>query len=477
MAGRVEAGVAGCLVCALPEGKTASGNLAVSLTSKAPFAAEEPAGTEAGPAAAGETGPVLMSGIIRAVTTNGVVVAPDMAGACPAKGYVCAVQDKAQHPKTGEIMAFWPGPSLACEFLQAEGTVTCRLPAGTESSLATNQSVLISSQPLAPNRKVEVEGRTLQSGKLVRTGRARFLETVSGKWKERQGRYVSVPAGPEEVPVLATSEALSGSVQFDFDLMVEKQGATQEEDGIRDLMIEVYCPARRTALTFGIGSGREKNVVVTGQTIQLAKGERVMKKPAGLPPAVKVKAEVVCAKGSSLIKMDREYGVRIRRVGGVVALYLNGKRAAHVAYPDLEGDLHFRLAAPGGTISLGKMTVRELPPSCRIPDEEPPLGEFGYVLWADSSQILIDSDLSGAAANRKVTIVAIDKVVQGEASRSVLMKPVAEAMIAEVGPRISRAVRVGSGEPVEKGMKVFVGVLPPSPVFTESRLSDVDQGL
>ncbi|MDI6774152.1 MAG: FHA domain-containing protein [Verrucomicrobiota bacterium] len=462
------------LVCAIPDGKTLGNDLVISLTPQASLPTEKPGADEPGGV---ESAPPLLSGVVRNTTSRGVLVALDGAGPCPAKGCLVAVRDRVSHPKTDEILAFWTGKSVPAEFAAAGGGTICRLAAGEEFPSGANQSVLVSLQPLPPNRKVEVEGKSFRESRTGRIVKSKIMDVVSGKWKEQQGRFVSVPGAPEDVPVMATTETFSGNAQFDCELTIEKTGSPPEEDWVRDLLVEIYCPARRTALTFGIGNGRDKNVVVTGQTLNFAKGEKVLKKQPGLPATVKPKLDVNCAKGASLIKMNREYNVRARRAGDVVALYLNGKRAARVAHPDIHGDVQFRLAAPEDVISLGNISARELPASCRIPDDEPPLGEFGYVVWLDDSQILIDADMNGAAVGKKVTILAVEKVVQGEASRSVLTKAVAEAVIQEVGARTCRAVRAGIGEPIEKGMKVFVGDLPGAPVFGDARLGDLNLGL
>ncbi len=135
------------------------------------------------------------------------------------------------------------------------------------------------------------------------------------------------------------------------------------------------------------------------------------------------------------------------------------------------------ILAPETGVAVSKASVLELPQSCRIPDEEPPVGEFGYVVATEGGYVFIDSDIHGAGLSRKMSIVSVDNVVQGEKSKTVMMKRIGVATVIEIGPRTARALRIDTGAPLKVGMKVLPGTVPESFNFTETRLRDIDLGL
>jgi hypothetical protein len=85
--------------------------------------------------------------------------------------------------------------------------------------------------------------------------------------------------------------------------------------------------------------------------------------------------------------------------------------------------------------------------------------------------------MNGIALNRKVSIMAIDKIVKGEKSKTVFLKRAALGTIVEMGPRTAKIQCTEESLPISRGMKVLPGILPASLTITDARILDLDQGL
>ena len=282
-----------------------------------------------------------------------------------------------------------------------------------------------------------------------------------------------LPPGPS---VLAMSEPLGDSVQLDFDLRIEREGRQDERGWVRDIMIELFFPARSAGITFAIGGPGGGGLSVMAHTISSDKAEKALCGEGGAPAGGVVRMDTAGPADGPALKVGQSYGMRIRRTGESTAFYVNGKRLAYVRNPGLAGEFQLRLAAPESVVSVGKVAGIELPLSFRLLEQEAAVGDFGYVLSTGEGRALIDADLNGIAVNRRVSVVSVDKVIQGEQSKTVLMTRVASGMVVDVGPRTAR-IQILEGGPVKRGMKVFSGSLPATLTFTDARWRDLEQGL
>jgi hypothetical protein len=273
------------------------------------------------------------------------------------------------------------------------------------------------------------------------------------------------------------TEVMGDGVQCDLDVRIEKEGKPSEDDTIKAMMVELYFPARQVGVAFGVGSEKAGGLSVTGHTITQEKGPQALNRFGTLAAEARVQLEEGWGKGGPSLKTGQSYTVRVRRMKDALTFYINGKRLAHVRHPRLDGDMQLRIAAVESTLSIGKVMGIELPRSLRTPDEEPSLGEFGYVVWTEGNQILVDSDMNGIALNRKVSIMAIDKIVKGEKSKTVFLKRAALGTIVEMGPRTAKIQCTEESLPISRGMKVLPGILPASLTITDARILDLDQGL
>jgi hypothetical protein len=307
--------------------------------------------------------------------------------------------------------------------------------------------------------------------------RKELWKVTNGEWKERLGRVFSSPSSSAEGPAVVTlNEVMGDNVQCDLDVRLEREGKQAEDEWVKDLMVDLCFPARQIGVMVGVGAEKDGGITVLGHTMTQEKGKEALNWMAR-PDTTKTRVEGTWEKNAPALKMGQNYSLRIRRVRDVLSLYINGKRLVRIRRSQLDGDMQLQIVAAEAALSIGKVAGCELPRSYKTPDEEPVLGEFGYVVWAEGQQVLADADMNGAAPNRKVSIMAIDRVVKGEKSKTVFLKRVATGTVAEAGPRTVKILCVEEGTPIAKGMKILRGALPASVTFTDVRLQDLDQGL
>ena len=259
-------------------------------------------------------------------------------------------------------------------------------------------------------------------------------------------------------------------------MRLEREGRQSDEEWVKDLMVELFFPAWQIGFTLAVGGERAGGVAVLGHVIGQEKGKQALSLSAP-PSTADVRIEGNWEKTPPSLKVGQSYDVRVRRVKDLLTFYINGKRVARVRHAQLDGDMEVRVAAPEARVSLGKVAELELPRSYRTPDEEPVLGEFGYVVGVDGQQAIVDSDMEGIALNRKVSVMAIDKVVKGEKSKTIFLRKIASGTVVEVGPRTSQILCVEEGGAVARGMKILPGSLPAAVTFTDARIEDLDEGL
>ncbi|MEK7996919.1 MAG: hypothetical protein AAB403_24215, partial [Planctomycetota bacterium] len=197
-----------------------------------------------------------------------------------------------------------------------------------------------------------------------------------------------------------------------------------------------------------------------------------------LPQGAEVHVDGNWTKGMPALVIGERYRVRIRRAGSVLACYVNGKRIGRIKVPGTEGmDAVLTVCAPQGGIKIGRVRVRELTASAVIPDAEPVLGEFGYVLAVNGPNVVVDSDAQAMGSGRKFSVMAVGNVVRGEQSLTVMMKRVGQGSVSDAGPLTTRLTMTEGAEEVKAGMKIFPGAMQPETVFAGGRLLDLREGL
>jgi len=464
------------LVCAVTKGLTPGGGQLVALVPEYPQTptVDQAVAEVAKPRKQASD---ILYALPKAAPAPAGVVALEMLGVVPEKGYLHPVLERFANPETGELLAVMPGEPARCDFKQEGSTVTCSVGEGAALPTISNEGVLISKILLPLNRRIDIPAYSFAFMAGAPGARKELWKVTNGEWKEKLGRAFSSPApGVEGPAVITLNEVMGDGVQCDVDVRLEKEGKQAEDEWVKDLMVELYFPARQIGVMVGVGGEKDGGITVLGHTITQEKGKQALNWMAR-PDVIKVRVEGAWEKNAPTLKVGQNYRLRIRRAKDVLTFYINGKRLVYIQHPQLDGDMQLRIAAAEAPLSIGKVTGFELPRNYKTPDEEPALGEFGYVVWAEGQQVLADADMDGVVPNRKVSIMTIDKVVKGEKSKTVFLKRVATGTVAEVGPRTVKILCVDEGTPITKGMKILPGALPASVTFTDTRLQDLDQGL
>ena len=275
-------------------------------------------------------------------------------------------------------------------------------------------------------------------------------------------------------------------MQYDFVVRVENEGKPPKDDWAKDLMVQLDFSGGASGLTFALGTGQAGGLLVGGRTMGIKK---FTKKAAIVPEDISfgkfgvlnTNAEIRTGEyietALPVLVPGRNYDVRVRRVEDTVSFYINGKRLGYVRYSDFKGPVELMIGTPGRQLSIGRASAREISPSCRTPAVEPVLGEFGYVVQSNAAGILIDSSMVGLVPGGVVSIVSVDKIIEGEKSKTVFLKRVGLATVKEIGPLTTLIQRNDTGEPVKRGMKILRGVQPLSFHFIDARINSIDEGL
>jgi hypothetical protein len=250
-------------------------------------------------------------------------------------------------------------------------------------------------------------------------------------------------------------------------------------------MIQLDFAGGGKGITFAIGAGNTGGVSVLSRTMGMKKDKRSVKATEDIAferfgdvgTNIEVRVEDQVESGAPTLAFGRNYDVRVRRVNDAVSCYVNGKRVGYVRCPDFKGKVDLVVGAPGRLVSIGRVSAREISSSCNTPAVEPLLGEFGYVLGGDAAGILVDSSMSGIAVNGVVSFAAVEKIIEGEKSKTVFFKRVGMGAVKELGPMTAVIQRTDAGEPIKKGTKVLKGAQPLSFYFNDARISSIDEGL
>ncbi len=436
--------------------------------------------------------PSAICGVVEVGTEGFFTILPDMAETkLFGEGFFCLAKEFIVHPQNEEKVATWAGKEIKCELSKTGeygDRIKCVPPAGFPVSSIRSNTVLLSRQFLAGNAKVDLHGKMIIPSISSITTKRPFWAVMGGEWKEKPDGILSGWSSRSQLPpMLVAEEGFSGSVQYDFAVRIENEGKPHKDEWAKDLMVQLDFSGGASGLTFAMGAGQAAGgLLVHGRTMGIKK---YTKKATNTPEDISfgrfgalgasadVRIETNAEISVSALMPGRNYDVRVRRVGDVVTFYINGKRLGYVRSPDFKGPVELMIGAPGRQLSVGRISAREISPSCKTPATEPVLGEFGYVVLSDAAGILIDSSMVGLVPGGVVSIVSIDKIIEGEKSRTVFLKRVGLATVKEVGPMTALVQRNDTGEPVKKGMKVLRGVQPLSFHFTDARINSIDEGL
>ncbi len=409
---------------------------------------------------------------------GGNVVLLDSAGTVPDTGFVHPVRELLVSPTTREVLAAVPGDGVRCQFLSHGLAVKCNRADGREVGGYGEKAVLISRLLLPPGRTVDVGGGFLSYTPGSGGGSKDMWKPLNGDWRDKMGRWVGTPGILSDGPPVCQFDDMFGEVfQFDLEFKIEKQTAPPAEDWMKDVIFEVYFPASRAGGSIALGCGGRAGLNVQGHAIRAEKGAKAVMWPGPPPKGFNTKSDTDWTAGAPALKAGQSYLFRIRRAADVLAFYINGKRLVRIADVCFVGGAIVRVAAPGAVVSIGKVSVTELSRSTCIPDSEPILGEFGYVAGVVGGQMITDADAKDILPGAKLSLMDVEKVIEGAASKTAMLRRVATTSVSEVGKRTARAACADEWG-VKAGMKVLTGTLPSgSQTFSDARLKDIDLGL
>jgi len=491
--GRVDGFVTGDrLLCSVLDGHVSGSKETIWLTPDITVAQEEGATVGGDLIKAKEVQyPSAVYGVIEQSKPGTFTVVPDaVESGIAGEGFFGLVDRLVIHSETGEKLAAWVGREIRCEFPKADsraGKIVCKPPEGFQVSSMIKKGVLLSRKLLAGSDRVDLAGKMIPGSISNLKAKQSFWISKNGNWKEKPDGITSSWETKSKVPpILLCSETFKGNVQYDLSLRVEDAGPVPKHDWMKDVMIQLDFSDGKKGVTFAIGAGTVGGMAVYSDVITVKQEENNPERDnehvsfgrfGEFGTNTEVKIEKYTEPGLPSLTLGRNYEFRVRRVGAVVSFYVNGKRLGYVHCPEFQGNVRLMLAAPGRNLTVGRVSAREVSLSCVTPVKEPVLGEFGYVQWSDSAGILIDASMNGAALNDTVSVVEVDKVVEGEKSKTVFIKRVALGTIKEIGSMTVLIGRTDGREPVKKGMKVLRGTQPVSFLFTDTRIGSIDEGL
>jgi len=489
--GKIEGFLAGDrMLCSVTEGKVTGVKETVWLVRDLPVAPEEKVELQAKDLAVKY--PSVICGVVEEGKEGFFTVRPDMKeSVIEGNGFFCLAENFLVHPETEEKLGTWARRGARCEFAlvgEFARRIKCTPPAGFPVSGIKSNEVLLSHEGIPDGTRIDLPGKIVPAFNSALTTKHPFWTVMSGEWKEKPDGIVSSPgAKANQVPVVVATESFAGNAQYDLSIRVENEGKPHRDEWAKDVMLQVDFSGGERGVTFGIGAGSATGgVSIVARTMGVKKNKKVPGAPEEVAfghfgvfgPNAEVKALAPAEPGSLTLVPGRVYDVRVRRVSDTVSCYINGKRVGYVRNPEFRGEVDLIVGAPGRPVTVGLVSARELSPSCRTPAVEPLLGEFGYVLGGgDKNEILVDSSMYGITLNGIVSLVAVDKVVEGEKSKTVFLKRVGLGTVKEIGPTTSIIQRTDAGEPIKRGTKVFKGTQPPSFHFTDSRIGSIDEGL
>jgi len=481
---RLVGSVGNWLICALAEGTRIVPGLVVSLLPQVQAADVSLQGGQHAPRTdrLGENESAF--GTVTNIRDDVVHVTLDSWRGVPAKGHLCLVEGVVRHPSSGEALSVTVVRSAPCDFRQNGSDVVCLLPAALKGNVGPHAEVLISRAPVPDGKRVDIAGQAREYTPSGVTRKQTFWGVVGKEWSESKDGLSCKP-GP--AVALEMKDSFSGNAQWDLEAVVEneidwqkyREGDERERlKWLRELIVQVTYPGLDAGVSMGLGTMTAGGGFVAAGVCVRPGVDRTDVGFRSLPQNSEVRIDGNWAKGLPALVVGEKYRLRFRKAGSVLACYVNGKRIGRIKVPGTEGmDAVMTVCAPQGGIKIGRVRARELTAGAVIPDIEPVLGEFGYVLAVNGPNVIVDSDANTMTSGRKFSVMAIGNVVRGEQSLTVMMKRVGQGTVSDAGTLTTRLVMGEGAEDVKAGMKILPGTLQPDTVFAGGRILDLREGL
>ena len=479
----VEDSLNGRLVCLLDRGAYVNSQTVVSLKNKIEQTASAFSSRQKPPRdVIGENEYVL--GVATNVNNDIVYLILDSWRGVPPKGYAYIAKDILRHPYSREVLSVVVGQGAVCDFRQNGSEVVFLIPQSFKDVIKKNDAVLISKNQIPEAKRIDVVSRFVEyvpSGVAKKQG---FWTTVGKEWNESKD---GLTCKKNATAFLEMLPAMGGNAQWDvefviespIDLQVYNENERSKYTWLREIFIQMECPAYGTAICTGFGTVSPlAGWIILGKCGYIFPDGAFSLHYNELPLSINAIKDDNLPKKIPALMVGERYRLKVRKVKDVIAYYINGKRIGRIVVPGIEGiDMNLSLIAPQGGVRLTKIKAREMSANTVIPEVEPILGEHGYILTVSGSSAIIDSDLFTAMPNKKYTVVMPGNIVKGEESLTVALKRMGTAVIADAGPLTSRLFLSDVADTIKEGMKILPIVLKEDTVFTESRIVDLKQGL
>ncbi|OVE75817.1 hypothetical protein BVX97_03110, partial [bacterium E08(2017)] len=407
----------------------------------------------------------------------------DMPVRIPQQSYMYSIGSVITHPHSEEILAVLPSGGLKAAVNQLRTSAVVPLPANVPAS-TFRSGVLLSAKQIKMGELVEPRGNLQES---ARRGYSRINLSKPGMWIFDKGQWEATSDGrlaaskkSTGVPILGSTRYSTANTQFDAVVRIEgpsEQAVKGDSKWSKDIMIELFSPAVMDGLTFSLGSEDAAGLWIGGSTLSNVKSGYSLHDKMDIMRGSAVEVEPVWKAGVPPLTVGKDYHIRIRRISDSYLLYLNGKRLAEVKIPILAGDIKILMGSARSRFSVGQSSIRDLPGSAKVGDKESDAGDFGYVLRMDGKRMLVDSDMHGIESGAKVTVMAVDNVVKGKETKTVILKKVAVGTVAELRERTAVVSLASANAALKPGMKVMSGLQPDSLLVTDEWLRDIDKGL
>jgi hypothetical protein len=386
------------------------------------------------------------------------------------------------HPVSGEQMAATSVTPLGVAIARQNGrSATLRFNNPLPENTKLTERLLLSATTtrLDPLQAADQTGGALITsppGGYGPTGDS-FWHFDRSNWHIRDGRLISVPRAGNPPPVITASRTFPANAQYDITLQIQHPAEKGLTNWDLDMLFELYFPASQRGITFGLSTEQTESLWIGGRTVTVMNNRKPPYREHRLPERAAVTNDTRFARNPPKLDNAQDYSFRIRRIQNQAALYVNGKRLAHVMLPDAEGDVQLRIAAPA-QVSIGRAVARDLPFSVKAIRNEAELGDFGYVLAAPAGNtVLIDSDTPRIRMGNPVSFMEIDNRIVGSDSQTIVLRTVARGTVTAIGPRTSVVTLAAPSHLIKPGTKVFMANMPETFMLSDERLRDLAAGL
>lgn len=392
------------------------------------------------------------------------MIIPDIAGSYAADGCLINVSGLITNPYTKEPFGAYVEATRQVTFTESSGLL--RFAGIDDLPVAAGvHAFVLSGAPPPGKGMMPLLSTQLSMSPLLFPQPSSGWKVISGNWTRKLNRLLS-PSIKGAPSAIESQFILKENCQYNVDIKIETPASTTNRS---EVIIELFSPLWQRALSMETGSNGTK---FDSDGVSAAIGETGTKSAIFDPKSgIVLKKEKAFERSDPVLSSDRSYQLTLRRANGKFAFYIDGRRFATVNYPGMSGELVLRIACMDGQISLGTGMGMLLSRSIIIPDQEPDLGEFGYVLAVEGASILLDTDGFRLSTGDTVSVMKTEKVVSGENSKTIMLKRVALGKITDMNPRRAIAVTSSLIEPIQAGMKILEGQQPDTLTLSSDDLS------